>query len=179
MKATKTLARLAALLTPYSLMINAQLAAAVPQPTSHFEDAASYFTRQSRSGLVTIDEYGSAIRAIAAQFDRICSDSFCAGDRRNLTALDLACSVDSTTQAVGSCEWVFAGSYTVVDPQNGALLTNARTFQCQLGFVGNATELTTFLKAASQAGASGEDGLSTVTIPGANRTLYDVLVQCL
>jgi hypothetical protein len=146
----------------------------------HFEDAWSFFGRAGQAAVMSVNDYDAAVRALGAQFDAICGDTFCEGDYSNLTSLGIECSVAVATEKVGDCVWTFAGSATTVDEDTGALSISKDVFACHLGLDGTATDLATFLATASKSGASGYEGLRSATIPGQRgQTLMDVLQTCL
>ena len=151
--------------------------AAVAAPS--FEDAGNVFARGEHPALTAIGGFAAGQERLAGEFNAICGDTFCAGDFGNLQALSLACSVEAQAQQVGQCIWVFAGSYAFVDRATGKVSMNKQVFECDLGFKGTAADLSAFLVAAAEGGASGTDGLRQVKIPGGGRTLMDVLLHCL
>lgn len=144
-----------------------------------YESIFNYFAREAGNGIMPITEHAERVRAINQQFTDICGDTFCSGDFSNLTPLDFTCSVRITDRKVTGCLWTIVGTYTEIDAQTGAMRPHARDYHCDLGLTGSPSELTTFLRTASQGGESGYDGLTRVSIPGASHTLYQALLKCL
>ena len=144
-----------------------------------FIPAYEYFDRAPGNALLGNSGFQEAVSALEGQFDAICGDTFCEGDYSNLRSVGLDCSIAETSGTVGQCTWTFAGSYTDADPATGRLTVNAKTFVCDLGVQGTATELARFLTAASNKGAGGAYGLFTVAVPGSGKSLQDALICCL
>jgi hypothetical protein len=136
-----------------------------------------YMTNALHQGTEPFDFYG-AVHGLEKQFDFICGDTFCEGEYSNLRPLDLDCSVNEATQLVASCVWTFAGSYTDVDVTTGHIEVQSAVKTCDLGFVGNAKTLATFLRQASRPGKGRFEGLREVKIPGRDKALMEVLTDC-
>ena len=144
-----------------------------------YESVFNYFAREAGNGIMPITEHAERVRAINQQFADICGDTFCAGDLSNLTPLDFTCSVRIADHKIMGCLWTFAGTYTEIDTHTGAMRPHTQNYHCDLALTGSPSELTTFLRTASQGGESGYDGLTKVSLPGASHTLYQALIKCL
>ena len=107
-------------------------------------------------------------------FDDICGDTYCGGDYANLEPLRLRCSLNTTTQVLKNCTYVFAGSYEVVNPTTGTIRVTAKTFSCHISVTGMA--LADFEKTLTDAGSTPP---LQRPLPGKTTSIYDALGGCL
>lgn len=144
------------ILTTFSILFPLTAAAA-----PRFVDASELLGRA---------ELRSAARALAAQFDDVCGDTFCEGVFNDVQPLDLTCSVAADGSRVGGCTWTFAGTATDIDPATGAVSVNHAVTTCELPVDGDAAALKAFLGKASL----------FAVLPGqAEKTLMDAITDCL
>jgi hypothetical protein len=112
-------------------------------------------------------------QSLNSAFDNICGDTFCGGDYSNLTSLRFTCSANQKTGALGSCAWVFGGSYTTVAASNGVISVNAESPVCPVPVSGKAVDLAKALLAPGP-----QDALNR-PLPGGTKSAYDALTGCL
>lgn len=152
---------------------------AKPKVSDSFTNADQFYGNYAlQQGIERFDFYG-AVHGLEKQFDYICGDTFCEGEYSNLKSLDLDCSINQATQAVASCLWTFAGSYTEIDATTGSIEVQSAVKTCDIGFVGNAKTLATFLRQASRPGKGRIEGFREVKVPGRDKALMEVLTDCL
>jgi hypothetical protein len=106
-------------------------------------------------------------------FYSVCGDTFCESDYSNLTPLNFTCAVTSKEGRIKSCQYVFAGSYQLVDAKTGALNVTAKTFTCKVPVTGTVKALLNVLS------ASGSTPSIQRPLPGGTATIYDALGGCL
>lgn len=105
-------------------------------------------------------------------FDDICGDTFCEGEYSNIESLRFQCSVHRVTGRVGDCSWSFAASDESVEPLRGRVRSTPMAWACRVpGVRGWAFD--TLL------GALAGDQPLYAPLPGQQRTLYDVIGDCL
>jgi hypothetical protein len=144
-------------------------ATALPDPgTGNFVEALDSFTT-GEDQLAWIE----ATQALRGAFDNICGDTFCGGDYSNLASLRFTCSANQKTGALGSCAWVFGGSYTTVAASNGVISVNAKSPVCPVPVSGKAVDLAKALLAPGP-----QDALNR-PLPGGTKSAYDALTGCL
>jgi hypothetical protein len=85
---------------------------------------------------------------LAANFNSVCSTSYCKGTYANLTPLTFACTVSSKEGSVKDCAWTFAGSVEAVNDKTAAIGVDAPTFQCHVAPKTTAGKLVTALSVA-------------------------------
>lgn len=107
---------------------------------------------------------------IRREFDNVCGDTFCSGDYSNLTSMDFVCSVTSARGSIQECAWVFTGSSHLVNSSTGTIQASVASFQCRFHPTTSARTLLNTLYNAKEA--------IRVTLPGENRSIYDVLGDC-
>jgi hypothetical protein len=107
-------------------------------------------------------------------FDDVCGDTFCGGDYANLEPLRLRCSLDTNTQVLKNCAYVFAGSYETVNPTTGTIRVNAKTFSCHISVTG--IKLSDFESTLTAAGATPP---LQRTLPGKSESIYSSLIGCI
>lgn len=105
-------------------------------------------------------------------FDDICGDTFCEGDYHNLQALRFRCSVEAASGRVEECVWTFTGSIAQVDPAQGHIVVDARTWACRAPLAPD-TALPVLLQTLEQGEAL------HAWLPGTSTSLYDGLMGCL
>jgi hypothetical protein len=108
--------------------------------------------------------------ALKQEFDDICGDTFCEGDYNDIEPISFTCSVCRATGEIGSCVWVFGGSYEDIEPSSGAIDVHAKIFSCQIPIQATPDELVNAL---------GTHFPLDQPLPHAKNTVYDVLVDCL
>jgi len=114
------------------------------------------------------------IGTLKQDFDDVCGDTFCGGDYSNLEPLRFRCSINTTTQVLKNCTYVFAGSYEVVNPTTGTIRVTAKTFSCHISVTGMA--LADFEKTLTDAGSTPP---LQRPLPGKTTSIYDALGGCL
>jgi len=107
-------------------------------------------------------------------FDDVCGDTFCGGDYSNLEPLRLRCSLNTTTQVLKNCSYVFAGSYETVNPSTGTIKVNAKTFSCHISVTG--IKLSDFETTLTAAGTTAP---LQRTLPGKTESIYSSLIGCI
>jgi hypothetical protein len=120
-----------------------------------------------------LDKWEAARARLADDFANICGDTFCGGDFGNLRPLSLRCAVTSKEGRIHGCQYVFAGSYELVDAKTGAISVTAKTFTCRIPATGTIKSLAAALLA---------DGPQTALqrpLPGSTQSVYDALGGCL
>ena len=65
------------------------------------------------------------------------------------------------------------------DKKTGKVTLQRQIFNCPLAVRGDAAALATFLRSAANAGATGDEGLQRISIPGTQQSLMSVLLNCL
>jgi hypothetical protein len=139
-------------------------------------DSSGAATYRDVEEVLTGDDFGRWFdlkHRLRKDFDDVCGDTFCEGDYTNLEALAIRCSVSATTGEFRSCIWLFAGSYETVRPATGSIEVKQRFVRCKLPFTGAPRALLDRLL-----GAGDEPALKRA-LPGGNRSIYDVLGECL
>lgn len=112
------------------------------------------------------------------QFDDVCGDTFCEGEFGNLTSMGINCAIDAN-DVIKACIWTFSGSTVDIDPTTGDFITNAKSFTCDLSLHGPRAQVEAFLlQVASKSEFFGE-GLRQIVIPGGDKTLFEVLSDCI
>ena len=111
--------------------------------------------------------------ALKAAFDDVCGDTFCEGDYTNLASLRFACSANDATGVLGSCLWVFGGSYAEVAASSGTITAHAKTFRCNIPVEGTAANLAAVLTAPGPVDAIHRP------LPGGTASAYDAIGTCL
>jgi hypothetical protein len=113
-------------------------------------------------------------RGLRADFDEICGDTFCEGDFTNLEALSFRCSVSTRSGQLGSCLFLFAGSYETVTASTGNIRPVARFFRCAIPVAGHTP-------AALLDALLAPEGRGPLwrPLPGVNLSIYDALGGCL
>jgi hypothetical protein len=127
-------------------------------------------------GQTGIDQYFGLRAQLSSEFDDLCGDTFCESDYDNLHALSFRCSVTSKTGKIKSCTYVFAGSYEEVDARTGAIIVNARTFNCPVVVTSTIKQLFAVLLAPP---ANITDTALRRQLPGETHSIYDSLGGCL
>jgi hypothetical protein len=107
-------------------------------------------------------------------FDDVCGDTFCGGDYSNLEPLRLRCSLNTATQVLKNCSYVFAGSYETVNPSTGTIKVNAKTFSCHISVTG--IKLSDFETTLTAAGTTAP---LQRTLPGKTESIYSSLIGCI
>jgi hypothetical protein len=107
-------------------------------------------------------------------FDDVCGDTFCGGDYSNLEPLRLRCSLNTATQVLKNCSYVFAGSYETVNPSTGTIKVNAKTFSCHISVTG--IKLSDFETTLTAAGTTAP---LQRTLPGKSESIYSSLIGCI
>lgn len=131
------------------------------------------------------DYYGNyltAFRNIGRQFYGICGDTFCEGDYPNLELRDNECTVAAGSETMKSCLFLFHGLYTSVNPLDGSIDFEEKTYACRLEFEGQKASLWyEFVKLVGAAGDDYQNGImnDALKIPGANVNFYDFFGHCL
>jgi hypothetical protein len=105
-------------------------------------------------------------------FDSVCGDTFCEGEFSNIQAMGYRCSVEDASGAIGECGWTFTAANQDVDPRNGALLIDARHWQCRTALP-KGTTLATLMRALDV------DHPLDAALPGGRDSIYDGLTECL
>jgi hypothetical protein len=113
-------------------------------------------------------------RTLKQDFDDVCGDTFCGGDYSNLEALRFRCSINTTTQVLKNCSYVFAGSYETVNPTTGTIKVNAKTFSCHVSVTG--IKLSDFESTLTAAGSTAP---LQRTLPGKSESIYSSLIGCI
>lgn len=119
-----------------------------------------------------IDAWYEMRYRLRENFDRICPDTFCAGDYSNLYALRFSCSVEQSSGAIGQCVWVFAASNEEVDPVSGRIQATPKAWRCRSPLAPGTTM-------SALLGALAGDRPLYATLPGTSVSLYDGLIDCL
>jgi hypothetical protein len=148
------------------LTASASAFAQVPS-TDRFVDATDWPTAEAG-----MDRFFEAEARLNAGFDKICGDTFCEGEYRNLRPMQLRCSVDTLKGTLRQCLWTFAGSHAKVNHRTGAVLSTAKTFKCKV-LLAKDTPVDTFYEFLK-----GEDPLHA-KLPMTNVSVYDGLPSCL
>jgi hypothetical protein len=107
-------------------------------------------------------------------FDDVCGDTFCGGDYANLEPLRLRCSLNTATQVLKNCSYVFAGSYETVNATTGTIKVNAKTFSCHISVTG--IKLSDFEATLTAAGTTAP---LQRTLPGKSESIYSSLIGCI
>ena len=116
----------------------------------------------------------STIRAgLVDDFDRICGDTFCGGDRSDLTSVRLRCSESVKTHEIKACTWVFGGSITGLDHAKGKLTGAPHAFVCKIPISATRDELLADLAPA------GSPTRLQRALPHSTTSIYDALGGCL
>ena len=118
-----------------------------------------------------IDKWEAARAKLAQNFADICGDTYCGSDYSNLMPLSLRCAVSSKEGRIKGCQYVFAGSYELVDARTGAISVTAKTFTCKLPATGT-------IKSLVAAVLADGDALQR-PLPGSTQSVYDALGGCL
>jgi hypothetical protein len=84
------------------------------------------------------------------------------------------CSVEQNTGTIGECVWVFAASNEEMESSTGEVMVQTETWRCPITLPAE-TSAQSFLEELS---LPGQQPLYA-SIPGAERTLYDGLIDCL
>ena len=95
-------------------------------------------------------------------------------DSPNLEPLRLRCSLNTATQVLKSCTYVFAGSYETVNPATGTIKVNAKTFSCHISVTG--IKLSDFETTLTAAGTTPP---LQRTLPGKTESIYSSLIGCI
>jgi len=114
------------------------------------------------------------IGTLKQDFDDVCGDTFCGGDYSNLEPLRFRCSINTTTQVLKNCSYVFGGSYEVVNPTTGTIKVNAKTFSCHISVTG--IKLSDFESTLTAAGSTAP---LQRTLPGKSESIYSSLIGCI
>src|SRR3954471_4601259 len=99
------------------------LATVGPAP---FVDAGEYF--RSKNDEPT---WASLQASVRRAFDDVCGDTFCETDF-DYKALDLTCSVESSTGAIHACRWPIVGTKQDVDSETGAVVVDSKLVVCDI-----------------------------------------------
>lgn len=143
-----------------------------------FTSLGYFLTLNHRSG--EYHQLNKNFRGMERQFNYICPDTFCEGEFGNLTSIDFVCSVDSEKETVAECLWQFAGSYEQVDPDTGTIDFHKKFFDCRFPVNTSVYKFLQFARKAGEPGAyGGIKGLLEASIPNTQKTMYDVLTDCL
>lgn len=134
-----------------------------------YVEAGSYFTEPA-----DIDAWYSLTRALKADFDHICGDTFCEGDYSNYQSLGFRCSIEQASGQLGQCMWSFAASQDEIDPATGEVTVAGEIWSCPMPLAA-ATAAGDFLTVL----ASSDDRPLFTPLPGSELSLYDGLVDCL
>lgn len=113
--------------------------------------------------------WASAQAEITKEFDNVCGDTFCGGDYSNLTSMGLVCGVSSVRGSIKDCAWTFVGSSHLINGATGTVQASIASFQCHFKPTGGVKALSTLLQ--------GQNAIRA-TLPGVNRSLYDVIGDC-
>jgi hypothetical protein len=148
--------------------VSASSADSADATATAYEDAEEYL--QETGGF---DQWVSLRTQMANDFYNVCGDTFCESDYSNLTPLNFSCAVTSKEGKIKSCQYIFAGSFQLVDAKTGALNITSKTFVCKVPATGTVKSLMTFLSAA------GTTASIQRTLPGGTTTIYDALGGCL
>lgn len=140
-----------------------------PRSSAEFVDVTSYITNEEE-----VNAWYSLVETLERDFDAICGDTFCEGDFSNYESLSFRCSVDDRRGTLGQCAWVFAASQHEVVPRTGAIDVVAEHWVCPIS-VPRGLPLREFIAALSSSGGAPLHA----PLPGASRTTYDALVECL
>jgi hypothetical protein len=137
--------------------------------TPAFRDVEEVFTTEEEQ-----NRWFELKRGLRSDFDEICGDTFCEGDFTNLEALSFRCSVSTRSGQLGSCLFLFAGSYETVTASSGNVRPVARFFRCTIPVAGTtpAALLDALLAPAGR-------GPLWRPLPGVNTSIYDALGDCL
>lgn len=141
--------------------------AQTPPATDRYVDIAHWPTAEAG-----LDRFAGAEAALNAGFDKICGDTFCEGEYRNLRPTQLTCSVDTTKSSIKQCLWTFAGTRAAVNTKSGAVQTGGKLYKCKL-LLAKDTPVEAFYEAMK-----GDDPLNA-KLPGSRYSVYDGLVGCL
>jgi len=140
-----------------------------PLSEPSYVEAGSYFTEPA-----DIDAWYSLTRALKADFDHICGDTFCEGDYSNYQSLGFRCSIEQGSGQLGQCVWSFAASQDEIDAATGKVTVAGEIWSCPMPLEDD-TSASDFLSVLS---SSDEQPLFT-PLPGSELSLYDGLVDCL
>ncbi|WP_058835285.1 hypothetical protein [Luteimonas abyssi] len=149
------------------------LAVVVAAPVSARADAGySDVSGYTRGHDALINAWFRMTWELARDFDQICGDTFCEGEYTNIEALRFTCSVHLASGRIASCAWSFAASHEEVDLRTGALTIEVPTWQC-VAPLAPGTTVEALLAAV--------DGVAPLyaPLPGAGRSIYDGLSDCL
>ncbi|WP_045761735.1 hypothetical protein [Xanthomonas albilineans] len=105
-------------------------------------------------------------------FERLCGDTFCAGDYSAYRPLRYRCSVRQRDGVIGQCVWTFGASEASIDPDTGRVLVDARLWQCITPLLPQ-TRLAALYKALA-----GERPLRA-PLPHHRHSINDGLMDCL
>ncbi|WP_045728195.1 hypothetical protein [Xanthomonas sp. GPE 39] len=109
---------------------------------------------------------------LAHDFERLCGDTFCAGDYSAYRPLRYRCSVRQHDGVIGQCVWTFGASEASIDPDTGRVLVDARLWQCTTPLPSQ-TRLAALYKALA-----GQRPL-LAPLPHQQRSINDGLMDCL
>ncbi|SFK32350.1 hypothetical protein [Lysobacter sp. cf310] len=136
-------------------------------PVYEYVDAGSYLRNEA-----TVQVWYGLRQRLREEFDQICGDTFCEGEYSNIESLGFLCSANRVNGLIGQCVWVFAGSQEDIDPANGRVQVQARSWQCSIPLAPR----TTMEALLSIAGA---DSALHAPLPGTQASIYDGLIACL
>jgi len=141
-----------------------------PAPASapaRYVDAIDWPSREAG-----LQKFGLAEEMLNLSFERLCTDTFCDSDYQNLRPMQLSCSVDTSNATLKQCLWIFAGSFTTVNPESGAVQVSARVYRCKLRLARN-TPVESFYETMHGGHLLNEK------LPMARHTVYQDLLGCL
>ena len=137
--------------------------------TKEYVEATSYLDDPA-----DVDAWYALTHNLKDDFDRVCGDTFCEGDYTNIESLAFQCSVEKSAGTIGTCVWVFAGSYEEITLSTGNIVTHPETWRCKLP-IPKGTTIGAFLQAVSVPGEQPIDAI----LPGTDVSIYDSLTDCL
>jgi hypothetical protein len=158
---------LATTLALAGVTLAAPVRAATPTPHAVFVDAYDYFSSDAQ-----FEAWDAVTSQLVRNFDDICGDTFCEGDYSNIQSLRYRCSVEQSTGRIGTCVWIFAGSYEEIAEGNGRIAVTSQVWTCRSPIAPNTT-IDGLLDALA-----GDSPLYT-TLPDTQTTLYDGLADCM
>jgi hypothetical protein len=135
--------------------------------TGSFEDATMYLGAGGAKG------WASMLTALDGTFDDVCGDTFCGSDYGDLEPLSFRCSAEESTGQIGSCLWVFGGSFAQVTPSTGNVKVTTKPFACPVAVTGTVEELVSTLTAPGSVAAIQRP------LPGMTTSAYDAIGGCL
>lgn len=142
-------------------------AAAAPARAGAFVDLVDFPSQEANW-----DRFYALQDRLFADFDEICPDTYCEGEYSNLIALQFRCSVHAASGTLQGCVLVVGGGNLEVDPADGALLSDNRTWACAAPLAAQ-TPVDLF-----HAALAGSRPL-LAPLPGSGLSLHETVSDCL